>query len=167
MANSVLENEVSASMRILFLLLAGLVAATSAVAEPLPRSVLIVSQWDAGLPFFTDFDIAFDVTLHAAAKEPVSVYSEAMDLSRFSEVKFQDNFRRYLAEKYRDKNLGVIVAVGPRALEFILRARLEVLSTVPVVFSVVDEATISRAPRTMTILSLVRPLLRHADHFRC
>ena len=131
-------------LRILILLFAGLVAATSAAAEPLPRSVLIVSQWDPGLPFFTDLNNAFDATLHATAKEPISVYSEALDLSRFRDLKYQENFRRYLEEKYRDKDLGVIVAVGPLALEFMLRERSEFSPTVPLVFSVVDEATIAK-----------------------
>ena len=76
--------------------------------------------------------------------EPISVYSEALDLSRFHAPKYQENFRRYLEEKYRDKDLGVVVAVGPRALEFMLRIRSEQWSTVPLVFSTVDEATIAK-----------------------
>ena len=148
-------------LRILILVFVSSAATTSVIAKPLPRSVLIVSQWDPGLPFFADFDIAFDARLHAAAKEPVSVYAEAMDLSRFSEPKYQDNFRRYLEEKYRDKNVGVIVAVGPLALELILSVRLEFFPTAPVVFSVVDEATISKLKMPTDVTGTTMHLTLH------
>lgn len=131
-------------LRILILLFAGLAVATSATAKPLPRSVLIVSQWDPGLPFFAALSSAFHATLHANSPEPISVYSEALDLSRFPAPKYQENFRRYLRDKYRDKDLGAIVAVGALAFEFMLRARAEISPTAPLVFSEVDESTIAK-----------------------
>jgi len=131
-------------LRLLILLLAGLAATTSTAAEPLPRSALVISQWDPGLPFYTALDNAFDATLHANSPVPISVYSEALDLSRFSSPTYQENFRRYLREKYRDKNLGVIVTVGPLALEFMLGARLEQSPRVRLVFSTVDERSIAK-----------------------
>ena len=115
-------------LRLLILLFAGFAAATSAVAEPLPRSVLIVSQWDSGLPFSMGLSNAFEATLTLPPKSLSPFYSEALDLSRFNAPKYQDNFRRYLKEKYRDKNLGVIVAVGPLALEFMLRRAFGVIA---------------------------------------
>jgi hypothetical protein len=131
-------------LRLLILLLAGLAATTSAAAESLSRSVLIVSQWDPGMPFYGAFSNSYKATLHNNSREPISVYSEALDLSRFRAPEHQENFRRYLQEKYRDKDIGVIVTVGPLALEFMLRARLELWPGVPLVFSTVDEATIAK-----------------------
>ena len=131
-------------LRLLILLIAGFAAATSAVADPLPRSVLIVSQWDSDLPFSIGVSSAFKATLSATPQMLVSIYSEALDLSRFNAPKYQENFRRYLKGKYGDKNLSVIVAVGPLALEFMLRARSELSPTAPIVFGVVDEPTIAK-----------------------
>jgi signal transduction histidine kinase len=131
-------------LRILTLLFAGLAATISVAAEPLPRSVLIVSQWDPDLPFYAAWSSAFRATLNATSREPISLYSEALDLSRFQSPTNQENFRRYLQEKYRDKGIGVIVAVGSLALEFVLRVRLEISPTAPLVFSVVDEATTAK-----------------------
>ena len=139
-----MERIIRLLLRTLTLLFAALAATISAAQGPMPRSVLVVSQWDPGLPFYSAWDSAFDATLHATASRPVSVYSEALDLSRFHAPKYQENFRRYLEEKYRDKDLGVVVAVGARALEFMLRIRSEQWSTVPLVFSTVDEATIAK-----------------------
>ena len=129
--------------RILAVAVVGLAPAISAAAEPLPRPVLIVAQWDSGLPWYAAVSSAFHATLRANSPVPVAIYAEALDLSRFPSPQHQEIFRRYLREKYREKNIGVIVAVGPLALEFMLGTRLELWSTVPVVFSTVDESTVA------------------------
>ena len=107
--------------RLVIVAMVSLAFTVCAAASPAPRSVLILSQWDPGLPWYTAVSSAFHATLRANAAEPVAVYAEAMDLSRFQSAEHQDNFRRYLREKYRDRNIGVIVAVGPLSLEFLLR----------------------------------------------
>ena len=131
-------------LRTLTLLFAVVAATISAAQGPAPHSVLVVSQWDPGLPYYSVLSSAFKATLAASSPGPVSVYSEALDLSRFNAPKLQENFRRYLEEKYRDKDLGVIVSIGPLALEFMLPTRSEHWPTVPLVFSTVDEATIAK-----------------------
>ena len=128
--------------RIVIVVIAGLASTACAAAEP--RSVLILSQWDPGLPWYAAVASAFKATLRAGSPEPIAVYAEAMDLSRFQSSAHQGNFRRYLQEKYRDKDIGAIVAVGPLSLEFLLSARSELWPTVPLVFSSVDEATVAR-----------------------
>lgn len=132
------------ALRLLVWLLVGLAPVMSAGAEPLPRSVLIVTQWDASLPWYAVVVSAFHATLRAVSREPVSVYSETLDLSRFHSPLHQEIFRRYLREKYQEKNIGVIVAVGPLALEFTLDARSELWPTVPVVFNSVDKSTVAQ-----------------------
>ena len=120
------------------------VAPVSLAAEPQARSVLVIGQWDPGLPAYGAFSSSFHETLRASSSEPIAVYAEALDLSRFHDPSHQEIFRRYLQEKYRQKNIGVIVAVGPLALEFMLSARSGLWSTVPLVFSTVDESTIAQ-----------------------
>ena len=127
--------------RTLICLLAFFAFADCAAAEPLPRSVLILSQWDPGLHWYAAVSSALHATLRTTSAEPVSLYAEALDLSRFHNSSHQENFRRYLQEKYRDKDIGVIVTIGPLALEFMLSARSELWPTTPVVFSTVDDAT--------------------------
>lgn len=111
-----MERIIRLLLRTLTLLFAAVAATISAAQGPAPRSVLVVSQWDPGLPFYSVLSSAFKATLDAGSPEPVSVYSEALDLSRFHAPKYQENFRRYLQEKYRDKDLGVIVSIGRRAV---------------------------------------------------
>ena len=139
-------------LRIVVSLIFGLVSTVCADAGPLPRSVLVLSQWDPGLPWYAAVSSAFNATLRTNSRKPVAVYAEAMDLSRFQSTAQQDNFRRYLREKYRDQNIGVIVTVGPLSLEFVLSERSELLPGVPVVFSTVDEPTLAqlKLPQNVT-----------------
>ena len=132
------------SWRIVLVALVSLAFTACAAAESAPRAVLVLSQWDPGLPWYNAVSSAFHATLRANSAEPIAVYAEAMDLSRFQSPEHQDNFRRYLREKYRDKNIGVIVAVGPLSLEFLLDARSELWPAVPLVFNSVDEATVAQ-----------------------
>ena len=127
--------------RILILWLIFFASADCVAAEPRVRAVLILSQWDPGLPWSAAVSSALHATVRAASAEPISLYAEALDLSRFHNPSHQENFRQYLREKYRDKKIDVIVTIGPLALEFMLSARSELWSTVPLVFSTVDEAT--------------------------
>jgi hypothetical protein len=70
LANSAAENEVLEFFRMLILLFAGLAATISAAAEPVPQSVLIVSQWDTDLPFSMGVSSAFKASLGPAAQLP-------------------------------------------------------------------------------------------------
>jgi signal transduction histidine kinase len=130
--------------RIFIWLVVVLAPAISAAAEPVPRSVLIVAQWDSAVPWYAALSSAFRTTLRAAAPESVAVYAETLDLGRFNSQLHKENFRRYLQVKYREKNIDVIVAVGSLALEFMLGTRSELWPAVPMVFSSVDEATIAQ-----------------------
>jgi len=69
--------------RTLVWLCLSLAPAISVAAEPLPRSVLILAQWDPSLPWYAAVSYAFHATLRATSSEPVAIYAEALDLSRF------------------------------------------------------------------------------------
>ena len=71
----------------------------------------------------------------------VSIYSEHLDLSRFGGGQHDELLRRYLRDKFGEKPIGVVVAQGSAALEFVLRSRAELWPKVPVIFASVDEET--------------------------
>ena len=70
--------------------------------------------------------------------------AEHLDFGHFSGPEYDDILRAYLVGKYRNSPINVIVAAGPKALEFALHVRGELGSNVPVVFSIVDTATLAR-----------------------
>jgi signal transduction histidine kinase len=75
---------------------------------------------------------------------PASVYVEQLDLNNFAGPQYEQILRGYLREKYQDKPIGVIVALGSAALEMQLRFHEDLWPQIPVVFTAVDEATAAR-----------------------
>ena len=124
--------------------IAGLGPAAGAESKPLPSSVLILNQVRAGLPWYAAFSAAFGSILNAGSERRFSVYSENLDLNRFPGTQHHEVLRTYLQNKYRDTPIGVLVAQGSSALEFVMRSRAELWPAVPVIFAAVDEETAAR-----------------------
>jgi signal transduction histidine kinase len=74
----------------------------------------------------------------------VTIYSESLDLSRFSGAAHEQSLCEYLREKYRDRPVGVVVAIGTATLELVLRWREELWPGIPVVFGLIDENDLAR-----------------------
>ena len=134
------------SGRILICLTAVLVQAVSAVAEPLPRSVLIIDQSDTDSIWYHAFSSAFRSALNTGSTAPISVYAEHLDRSRFGGPQHDELARMYLRDKFSKTPIGVVVAQGAGALEFLIRWRAELWPRAPIVFAGVDEATVARLP---------------------
>ena len=58
-----------------------------------------------------------------SASGAISVYAEHLDLNRFGGEHHDEVLTSYLRGKFRDRPIGVIVAQGSAALEFVLRSR--------------------------------------------
>ena len=125
------------------LIIAGLLTAPLA-AQPSSRSVLLLDQSSAGLPFNTALATAVRLTLSAESKVPISFYAEHLDANRFFGSDYEEGILSFFRKKYRDKTIDVVVVVGSAALDFIGRRRAELWPNVPVVFTAIDEATIAR-----------------------
>ena len=146
------------ALRIAIMLIAGLTPAVSWAADPLPRSVLILDQSDADSAWYAALSPAFRSTLNAGSAQRISVYSEHLDLSRFTNPQHDGVLRSYLLNKFRDRPIGVLVAQGSSSLEFVMRARAELWPGVPVVFAAVDAATVARLNLPADVTGKVRQL---------
>jgi signal transduction histidine kinase len=125
-------------------------------AETSQRSVLVLDQSSAGLPFNTALTSAIRATLNAGSTQPISFYSENLDANRFVGQQYEQDFARFLQAKYRDRPIDVVVAVGVAALDFILHNRAELWPSAPVIFTAIDETTASRLklPENVTGLTM-------------
>ena len=99
--------------------------AGSLAAEPLPRSVLIIDQYGPGLPFSAGISSGIRATVISGSASHVSIYHEQLDVSRFRGPVYERSLNAHFRVKYRDKPVGVIIAVGSAALEYVLRSRAE------------------------------------------
>jgi hypothetical protein len=95
---------------LLLLVAAGL---SSAMGQPLPRSILVLNPSDARGPFYYQIFAALRTSVNATAGSPVTLFAENLDLSRFGGAEYETSLENHLRVKYRDKPVGVLVAVGP------------------------------------------------------
>ena len=116
----------------------------SLAAAPLARSVLIVDQYGPGLPFSAGISSGIRAVLISGSVTPVSVYHEQLDVNRFHGSVYEHSLNAHFRLKYRDKPVGIIIAIGPAALEYVLRSRAELWPVAPVVFTFVDKAAIAQ-----------------------
>jgi len=141
-----------------------------------PPAVLLMDQGFVGSPWYDVHSSAFREALGASAQPETALHVEHLDFFHFNDRSHRTSMATYLKEKYRRSNIKLIVAVGPLALEFALGAREELGLNVPLIFSAVDDQTVSRlrpTNATGTILqytlrdqiSVARALLPELEHF--
>jgi len=109
-----------------------LAAAAEPGAKPLPRSVLYLDQDDPALAFAAGVSAAFRSTIKVAGGENVAIYTENLDLIRSPQS--EAVLMTHLREKYHNRPIGAIAAMGPSALSFMLRVRAELWPEVPAIF---------------------------------
>jgi signal transduction histidine kinase len=113
-------------------------------ADTRPRSILYIDQSDLRGPFYYQIFSAFRAEVSADRSAPITLYAENLDLSRFKSEGYKAGLRELLKEKYSDKPIGGIVAVGGAALELVLKWRGELWTNIPVVFAMVEESDLER-----------------------
>jgi signal transduction histidine kinase len=108
------------------------------------RSILVLDQSESRGPFFYQIFSGLRAAVNANAGSHITLYAENLDLSRFNGAVYGESLRQQLKEKYRERPIGVLVAVGTVTLELVLRWREELWPGVPVVFALVDEMDFAR-----------------------
>ena len=85
--------------------------------ESRARSVLVLDQSEPRGPFYFQIFSGIRAELNADTGAHTSLYAENLDLSRFNGKDYEASLQRHLKQKYRDRNIGVIVAVGVATLD--------------------------------------------------
>jgi signal transduction histidine kinase len=143
------------------ILVAASLAATSfrATAESRPRNILIINESAAESPFGRRFGEQIHATLDVKSVQAYAIYAEYLDLGHFTGPNFESIIGTYFTNKYRDKPINLIVALGSEALNFSLRLRAEVWSGAPIVFVSFDDTATKdfTAPPNTTGIIAARP----------
>jgi signal transduction histidine kinase len=127
-----------------FCLTAVLLPVRLPASEMPARSILVLDQSESRGPFFYQIFTGLRSVVNADTGLHTTIYAENLDLTRFNGAAYEESLRQQLKEKYRDRPIGVIVAVGAATLELVLRWRRELWPGVPVVFALVDEMDFER-----------------------
>jgi signal transduction histidine kinase/ABC-type uncharacterized transport system substrate-binding protein len=130
--------------RIRIIWVASLFYATSSAADSLPRTVLVLDQSIPYAEYFRKFFASFQATLNARSEVPTTVHLERLEYSHSQDSEHDDHLYSFLKEKYRSRQIGVIVANGFDALQFAIRLGAELNPAMPIVFLNVDDGAAER-----------------------
>ena len=108
------------------------------VASSATRRVVLLFDERPELPGLARFDAEFVGKFASGSAEPVEVFREAMDLTRFSSDAHKVLLRDYLRKKYADKQIDVTLAIRQPALDFLLNSVDPVFPGAAIVFLGVD-----------------------------
>ena len=100
-----------------------------------PTRVLVVYQQQAETQPMLEFAQRLRVTIGKELGSPVEFYQEALDFDRFTGLEQSSPLANYLADKYRQFGIDVVVPVGGRAVKFAVDQLGRGLPNVPVVFA--------------------------------
>ena len=130
------------------LIVAGLlwsIVSTASAEQAVPQGLLILddSAGAASGPFYPGIVSALRGSVNRDPSNQYSIYVEHLDLHRFRGPEHELGLKNFFVTKYKDRPLGVIVAVGAGALQYVLRTRAELWPAVPVVFTFVDPQYLS------------------------
>ena len=117
----------------LVVLIAGNLSASAA-----PRNIVLLFDERLELPGLSLLDAELDHVLRSGSSEPIEVYREPMDLSRFSSSSYRTLLRDFLHAKYADKKIDVAIAVMAPAFDFLLANGDLIFPGTPIVFSGLD-----------------------------
>jgi signal transduction histidine kinase len=133
----------SRAMKLRTILLIVCVGLATSIAGCLPvsaatRQVVLLFDERVDLPGLSLLDAELVRTLRSNSTEPIEVYREVMDLSRFGSSSYKTLLRDFLRAKYADKKIDVVVAIMAPALDFLLASGDLIFPGTPIVFCGVD-----------------------------
>ena len=111
-----------------------LATSTYAIAESSQRAILIVDESDSNSPFGHRFREQVHSTLNAESTQNYVVYPESLDFGHFNGPDYDATLHTFFKNKYENKPISIIVALGSQALQFVSRARAEMWPSAPIVF---------------------------------
>jgi two-component system, LuxR family, sensor kinase FixL len=119
-----------------------------AVADEPLRRVLVLLSERRELPGNAVFEESLRAALASAPSGPVEVYSESLDVARFSSPVDRQTQVDFLRRRYADKKLDLVITVGEPALEVVAKQNGQIFPATPILAS--GASTIASLPPTIT-----------------
>jgi signal transduction histidine kinase len=86
------------------------------------RRVLVVSPYDSALPALVRVEAGIREELESELPN-VEIYTEYLDIERFSNAQYAAQLAAFLHEKYAGRAIDVVIAMAPEGLDFLLQRR--------------------------------------------
>jgi signal transduction histidine kinase len=110
-----------------------IVSSAEAAAQPRQRQVLALYSVRPDATVVTIGERELPKLLSAGISGTLDYYSEFLDQARYAE-RYDQVFREYLAQKYADHQLDLVLAMDHDALAFVAKHRTDLFDDVPIVF---------------------------------
>jgi PAS domain S-box-containing protein len=107
----VIKRRILSCLVVLAILLAGPVARAETPSQP--KNVLVLFSLASGLPAYEILFDRLETTLREKLSEPLNLYLEYLDASRFPGDQFLGPQFRLINQKYADMKMDLLVLVGP------------------------------------------------------
>ena len=127
-----------------------------------PVRVLVVYQQQAETQPMLEFAQRLRLTISKELGSQVEFYQEALDFDRFTGLEQSSPLTNYLADKYRQFGVDVVVPVGGRALKFAVDQLGRGLPNVPIVFALCALPQTDPAAQPANVTGRVAPASRFA-----
>src|SRR5207344_220767 len=98
-----------------------------------PEGVLVIHSNQRPTPAAVIIEDTLRKAVPDALKRPVEIYSEYLDIERFPLDTYAVAGAEFLRQKYHDRNIRVIVASAPQAVQFAAKFRERIAPGLPVV----------------------------------
>src|SRR5262245_17569605 len=109
-------------------------SAVRAQHAPAPKRVVVLDWYNKDHPWNIKFDEGFQHAMKSAPAGAVDYYFEYLETNRFPGENQSLLFRNYLRQKYADRPIDAVVADSDASLDFLLKARDDLFTSVPMVF---------------------------------
>jgi signal transduction histidine kinase len=107
----------------------------AAAQTPSARNVLTIYSGDVNSSNNQTVDAGIRQTLLSRRGRPVEYFTEFLESDRFSAVEASQALSDYIARKYGERRIDVVIAVTNRALRFALERRATLFRDAPIVFA--------------------------------
>ena len=114
----------------------------TAICQERVRHVLLLYPYGASLPATTRAGEAIRKRLTERSKERVEIYTDFLDLLHFPSEEHGLRAARYLAEKYAQTSLDIVMTINTESQRFATKYREVFAPNVPIVFCCVTRALI-------------------------
>lgn len=104
--------------------------------------VLLLYSHEPELSMYAGLDRSLRTALQSGAERPLIFYTEHLDLIRFADEEHRRTEADSLRVKYSNREIDLVVAASPPALEFVLSYGSGLFATTPIVFTSVGLGTV-------------------------
>jgi len=112
--------------------------ASALPASAATRRVVLLFDERPELPELAVLQTGLVQTLNSNSLDPIEIYNETMDLSRFGSNSYRPLLRDFLKAKYADKKIDLAIAIPSRSLEFLLNYGSVIFPGTPIIFCGID-----------------------------